>query len=120
MFPKQVIEKCKYYKHAKWAQREKAIEWAINIYSSLKRPFRVHNVYNHPSWLERFHGEHPPQIIEMFQDIRNGKLNIELKQTKDIEDLLVSKYYILTRYIIKWAFYINKTLTLRKLVTKSR
>ena len=53
LLPKQVIEKCDYYATADWARRTGAVEWANEAYLSLQRPFRVHNVFAHPSWLER-------------------------------------------------------------------
>ncbi len=56
LLPKQVIEKCDYYATADWARRTGAIEWANDAYLSLNRPYRVHNVFAYPSWLERHHG----------------------------------------------------------------
>lgn len=56
LLPKQVIEKCDYYAHADWARLSEAIEWANDAYLALHRPFRVHNAYAYPSWLERTTG----------------------------------------------------------------
>src|SRR3546814_15502157 len=53
LFPTQVQEKCDYYQHADWAQRHEAVFWAQEVFAKLRRPFRVHNVYRYPSWLER-------------------------------------------------------------------
>ena len=101
LFPKQVHEKCIYYQEAEWAKRENAKEWAEENYDKLSNPFRVHNVYNFPSWLKRFKGSHPAAVQQLWQDIHLGKKTIELRRTDDIERVLSS-----TVYRIKIPFYI--------------
>ena len=93
VFPKQVAEKCGYYAHAEWAKRSRAIAWADEVYGRLKRPFRVHNVYDYPGWLERFSGAHPTQIECMRKDLANGRLAVEMRPTGDIEALLECPWY---------------------------
>lgn len=102
VFPKQVSEKCAYYSLAEWATHaRRAREWAEENFLQLRNPFRVHNVYQFPSWLERSHSEHPPEILRMRTDIESGLLNIKLRQTDDIEHLLSSKKYTLKRFIVR-------------------
>jgi len=101
VFPKQVLEKCEYYGNALWADRPRAQEWAREAFLELKHPYRVHNVYDYPSWLERFKGEHPPAIHELWRDIENGTLAIEVRQTDDIERLLRSGPYQVGRLLLK-------------------
>jgi len=102
LFPEQVVEKCTYYSHAKWANRSRnAIEWAENNFFKLRNPFRVHNVYQYPSWLERFEGEHPSEIARLRSEIKSGVLDIKLRQTDDIECLLSSKKYALKRLLFQ-------------------
>src|SRR3546814_2140668 len=87
LFPKQVQEKCDYYQHADWAQRHEAVFWAQEVFAKLRRPFRVHNVYRYPSWLERYAGEHPQSITAMRRDIAAKRLLVELRKIDDIERL---------------------------------
>jgi len=101
LFPKQVMEKCRYYKNAAWAKREKAEQWVQESFMKLGHPHRVHNVYNYPSWLEKFKGGHPPQVMQMQKDIKEGRINVELRHTDDIEKLLQSRAYILKRSALK-------------------
>lgn len=101
LFPKQVSEKHIYYGNAAWAKRDKASLWVEDTYFHLKHPFRVHNVYSHPSWLERYKGNHPGQIVSMWRDAQSRKLDIELRHTTDIAELLSSRRYTILRYIIK-------------------
>lgn len=101
VFPKQVFEKCEYYGTATWAGRAKAQQWAEDVFLKLQRPYRVHNVYDYLSWLERFEGEHPPQIEALRADIRSGKLTIDVRPTDDIERLLQSSMYRLGRAGLK-------------------
>ena len=101
VFPKQVREKCEYYSKAEWAGRSEANDWADRVFMRLEKPYRVHNVYNHPGWLERFNGDHPERINEMIADIRSGKVAIDLRPTDDIEKILNSKLYMLGRAGLK-------------------
>jgi hypothetical protein len=96
-----VIEKSAYYSNAPWAQRDRAQEWAAEAYLELKHPFRVHNVYHDPSWLERFSESHPPQIDALRADIESGRKQLELRRVDDIERLLSSKRYQVGRAFLK-------------------
>jgi hypothetical protein len=100
LFPKQVIEKCEYYRAAKWANSERATIWASNSFMQLKNPYRVHNVYDYPSWLERFTGSHPHQIDNLRKDIASGILEIEMRSTDDVEHLLQSLGYKFGRFLL--------------------
>jgi glycosyltransferase involved in cell wall biosynthesis len=101
LFPKQVMEKCEYYRNVDWTSRKEAVDWANEVFLDLKQPFRVHNVYQYPSWLDRFSGKHPPQIEELKKDLRAGKVKIETRKTDDIEMLLDSRSYQLGRLALK-------------------
>lgn len=100
LLPKQVIEKCDYYANAEWARRSGALEWANEAWFELRRPFRVHNVYDHPSWLERYRGPHPVEIERMVADLRASGSE-SLRRTDDIERLLGSPAYRIGRAWLK-------------------
>ena len=97
LLPKQVIEKCDYYAHADWAKRTGAVTWAQEAWLSLQRPFRVHNVYRYPSWLERYAGPHPAEVVRMVAGLRAPGGTIALRATADIERLLDSPWYRVRR-----------------------
>jgi hypothetical protein len=101
LFPQQVIDKCEYYGSATWLRREKAQKWAREVFLELKSPYRVHNVYRYPSWLERFDGDHPPQVTALRDDIKAGRISVQTRSTDDIERLLNSFSYRLGRAVIK-------------------
>ena len=101
LLPKQVIEKCDYYANADWARRTGAIEWANDAYLTLHRPFRVHNVFAYPSWLDRFRGEHPAEVLRMVEELRRPGSEIALRETADIERLLRSPWYRLGREVVR-------------------
>lgn len=100
-FPKQVMDKCEYYKNAEWASRPLAAQWAQDVFLNLKKPFRVHNVYEYPSWLNRFQGNHPFEIQRMQDDLDKRRLTFESRRTDDIETLLKSPSYKLRRFLLK-------------------
>ncbi|MFC1706215.1 glycosyltransferase family A protein [Planctomycetota bacterium] len=125
VFPKQVREKCAYYGRAQWAERSRAEEWAESVYLNLSRPYRVHNVYGFPGWLDRFMGDHPPQIELLRRDIRQGAVQIDLRGTEDIERLLASWWYPVGRWCLKAAsppgyHAVRVVRRLRQLVTDPR
>ncbi len=101
LLPQQVLEKSDYYGKAAWAQRPRSQEWAEEVFMRLRRPYRVHNVYDSPSWLERFAGEHPPAISQLRADIVAGRVVVELRQTDDIERLLRSPFYRLGAALLR-------------------
>ena len=101
VFPGQVMEKCAYYNQAAWANRKGARAWAVDNFLRLGDPFRVHNVYDHPSWLRRFRGTHPPQIQVMRHDIEEGRIHVAMRASDDVERLLRSPRYRLGRVALR-------------------
>lgn len=100
LLPKQVIEKCDYYANAAWANRPAAGDWARDAFLHLRRPFRVHNVYAYPSWLDRYVGPHPPEIARMVAELRVSD-PAQLRACDDIERLLASPAYRAGRAVLK-------------------
>ena len=91
LFPLQVFNKVSYYK---MRNRSSIDSWEESVYRRLENPFRAHNVYYHIGWLERFKGDHPLIVQSMMQDIKDKKINIELRDCHDVELLLSKKSYI--------------------------
>lgn len=103
LLPKQVLEKCDYYSNAPWAKRQGALRWAHDAWLRLGRPYRVHNVFDYPSWLERYSGSHPPEVIRMIEELRDHGAPGSLRPTDDIEALLSSPRYRIGRAFLKAA-----------------
>jgi hypothetical protein len=108
LFPKQVQEKCEYYEHVEWLKKRGFQSWANDCFIHLQKPFRVHNVYEYPSWLERFHGTHPPEIMHMWEDIEKDRIKIKIRPNEDVEKLLSSLHYILRRGVIKQQYNVDQ------------
>jgi len=103
LLPKQVIEKCDYYSHAEWAKRQGALDWANNAYIALNRPYHVHNIEEYPSWIMRYDGTHPPQVLAMWDDITGEDSGVEIRQRDDVDHLLNSMSYKIGRAIVMMA-----------------
>jgi len=103
LLPKQVMEKCDYYSHADWVERQDALEWANQAYLSLNRPYHLHNVDEYPGCLYRYKHPHPPQVMQMWQAITAADSDFEIRQTKDIEALLNSPRYKIGRALVMLA-----------------
>ncbi len=101
LFPKQVIEKCEYYSNARRPRSRKAQQWAREVFLELRDPYRAHNVYDLPGWLDRFTGNHPFQIEALRADLEAGRTNSAMRSTDDIECLLRSPAYWLGRTGLK-------------------
>jgi hypothetical protein len=93
LFPWQVEQKVRIYRDEKPQIFSEMVNWASENYFKISDPFRVHNVYKYPGWLLRNNREHPREIINMMNDIQSGKININLRQTGDIEKLLHRWWY---------------------------
>ena len=100
LLPKQVREKCEYYRRAEWAQRRHILAWADEAYFALRRPFHAHNVYEYPGCLYRYSGAHPPQIVQMWRDLNEPQSPYDLRPSDDIEALLRSRRYRVGRSLV--------------------
>jgi len=101
LFPRQVEQKMRLYRDEKPDLYASAVEWAQESYFRLDHPYRVHNLYAHPSWLERWTGPVPPEVERMLEDVRVGRVNAELRPTDDVEALLSSPVYALGRETLR-------------------
>ena len=101
LFPLQVKQKAAIYCNEKPKSCAEIIKWSEESYLRLGHPFHVERHYRYPSWLERYRGEHPPEVQQMMHDIRTSGLTIELRRTDDIERLLGASWYRLGRTAIK-------------------
>jgi hypothetical protein len=106
LFPLQVYNKVKYYKERNKSQ---IASWEESVYRRLEKPFRVHNVYWSISWLERFCGDHPSQVLAMMNDVNNGTIVIEKRDCADVERLLSRSMYVhatvVLRMVARISFY---------------
>ncbi len=104
VFPRNVSDKSLYYSNVTWGAFPRMGLWAKRNYGKLENRYRVHNVYQYPSWLERYSGTHPPQAEAMWKDIQDGRLeSVQLRSTDDIELLLDSPAYFVGRFVLKLA-----------------
>lgn len=102
LFPRQVREKCRYYASTREATRWPLAErWAEECWDRLGRPYRVHNVYSHPSWLERHEGPHPAAVEAMLADVRSGRVVEPMRPCEDVERLLADPRYRAGRWLLK-------------------
>jgi len=100
LLPKQVIEKCDYYSNVTFTTRHATVAWAQDAFLRLGRPYHVHNVYDQPSWLERYRGAHPAEIERMVDELSRSHEH-ELRPTDDIERLLSTWWYPLGRAALR-------------------
>ena len=103
LFPKQVREKCMYYMDANWTDTLRGLDkWMSKSYFILADPFHVHMVYNNLSWLERFNGAHPPQVLKMVDSVSKCQFpGIEMRPIADVQKLLSSWSYAIQRTFLK-------------------
>lgn len=100
VFPRQVREKVLIYRDEKPAECLQMQEWAESSFFRLDHPYRVERHYWLPSWLERFTGEHPPEVLHMMADIESGRISEELRPRDDVERLLTSRRYAVGRTVL--------------------
>lgn len=100
LFPWQVTQKTRIYHDEKPDMYADVLEWAQESYFRLGRPYRVHNLYAHPSWLDRWNGPVPPQVKRMLDDVSSGRVTAELRQVDDVERLLGLWWYPIGRFAL--------------------
>jgi hypothetical protein len=103
LFPQQVRQKAALYRLEKPKACAEIERWAEESYLRLGHPFHVERHYKYPSWIERYRGDHPPEILRMMADIETGQLAVEQRRTDDIERLLRSPGYQVARQALKAA-----------------
>jgi len=101
LFPRQVKQKALIYRDEKPTICSGIVQWAETNYLRIENPFRVHNLYRSPSWLERYSGDHAPEVSRMMDDIRGGRVLEELRDNDDVEALLRSRRYAIGRMWLK-------------------
>ena len=93
LFPWQVEQKTKVYRDEKPDSCGGIVDWAQNNYFRLGNPYRVHDLYQWPGWLERYYGSHPPAVVQMMDDVRCGRVQAALRPIQDVEKLFHSWWY---------------------------
>jgi len=105
LFPALVVDKVDYYFDwglaGDWFKDSR--RWLADSYLTLRRPYRVHNVYHYPSWLQRFEGPQPPQIDRLMADVAHGVTPMAKRPMDDVEWLLRSPRYAAGRELVKFA-----------------
>ncbi len=122
VFPHQVTGKSAYYAQVNWGSFRRMNDWASENFAHLKNPYRVHNVYQCPSWLEHYCGSHPEQIKAMWHDLAHGVFgdSYPLRDHDDIDKLLASLSYRSGKAILKIAgAFLPVTMKIRQKASKS-
>ena len=101
LFPKQVIEKCAYYAKLSAGEFGDAERWAKDSYYHLQQPFHVHHINRALSWLQHYHGAHPPQVLAMVDAVTLGKHpGVILRGNADANALLSRLSYRIPRAVL--------------------
>ncbi len=108
LFPWQVEQKTRLYKDEKPDACAGIVDWAETSYFRLGHPYRVHNLYNSPSWLKRYRGEHPAEVGAMMEDIRSGRTEAVLRDNQDAYRLLDSWWYHAGAVTLSYLDYVGR------------
>lgn len=104
VFPLQAKAKATYY--SKTFNKDYS-KWLNNNYINFKDPYHVNDNFWKISWLRKYKGHHPQQIIKMMEDIRTKKINIDERNDEDIKKLLETKTYIFKTFLLRVYFKIS-------------
>jgi hypothetical protein len=98
IFPFQAKAKTVYYSKV---FNKNFYNWLDNNYLKLSDPFHINNNFWKISWLRKYNGQHPKQIIKMMEDIKSGQLKIDLRDNSDVDVLLASPKYKFETFILR-------------------
>ncbi|MDO9256855.1 MAG: hypothetical protein Q7U54_15150 [Bacteroidales bacterium] len=101
LFPWQVKQKTLIYKDEKPELCADILEWANNNYYKITNPFNIERHYWYPSWLEYYRGSHPKEVLNMMNDVRSGKITIDLRENSDVEKILGERFYTVKTTFMK-------------------
>lgn len=101
IFRSQVERKNRSYALREWKDKSENMEASIENWLSLKDPFHLQSEFRYYSWLERFKGTHPPEIMRLREDIRSGKIAVDMRYNADVERLLASLGYKFGRIYVQ-------------------
>ena len=93
LFPWQVEQKTRLYKDENPAAYGGMVDWAEASFFTLGNPYRVHNLYEWPSWLTRYLGDHPKEVLRMMDDVASGRVHVAVRDNNDAYRLLDSRFY---------------------------
>jgi len=111
LFPWQVRQKMLIYRDEKPGSCADIVKWADENYFELGNPYRVHNHFRSPSWLERYRGHHPEQVRVMMDDVRAGRVSAELRANADVERVLGTWWYAPGRRALMMGDYLDRART---------
>jgi hypothetical protein len=114
LFPWQVRQKVLIYRDEKPRACAEIVTWAEKSYFALGNPYRVHNHYDSPSWLQRYGGDHPQQVRVMMADIRAGRVRAQVRQNEDVERLLGSWWYPVGRRCLMIGDYLDRAMLIAR------
>lgn len=103
VLPKQARQKVDYYAGVNWTDEFRENQrWYDESYIALRNPFflgeRGFPIFQ---WLERFKGEHPPEIQVLRQQLESGELAYEQRNGADIKRLLKTGWYRLASGLLR-------------------
>jgi hypothetical protein len=101
LFPWQVQQKALIYRDEKPRAFSAMVDWYEHAYLRLERPYRIHNIYRTPGWLQRYRGEYPREVVRMMADGAGGELPGGIRPVDDAERLLRAWWYPCGREALK-------------------
>lgn len=111
VFPKQVLNKGRYYQNMGWGHEKDVDKRYQRLFAGigLTDRFRIFTHRGTHNWLERFAGKHPPQMLELRQAMLENQNNIEARDTQDIDQMLSERRY---RYMTRlfYAFELTRVI----------
>jgi glycosyltransferase involved in cell wall biosynthesis len=89
----KVLLKAGTYARRDWGDISRAMpSWAEN-WEKLTDPFHLQSDYSYRTWIERFQGPFPPEVLKLMDEVHNGPISDQLRDTTDVETLLSSWSY---------------------------
>jgi hypothetical protein len=95
LFPWQVEQKTLLYEDEREDVYAGIKNWAESSYFRLDHPYHVYHMRHlgAVSWLRRYQGEHPAEVLRMMDDVGTGRVQATLRDNRDAYRMIDSTWY---------------------------
>ena len=100
IFPEKVRMKADAYVQRDWEGVSAAMPAWLANWETLADPFHLQSDFEYATWLRRYRGPHPPEIVKLREECEQGRTTATLRYNADLRKLMTSFRYRFRRLFV--------------------